>query len=896
MYCVRFGRFTGIALVLLLVALPASGGFAGTDVFLPGVGTGPGVPPSFWYTTVWVHNPNATAADITVYLLERQANIAPLTYTDSIPPGDTKKYDNAVEEMFSKQTLGALRITSNLKVVVSSRIFSQPGTALEDSVGQFFPGVPASFAIGAGESTEIVGGWQTQPAESSTFRFNFGFVEVTGAGTCEVQVTVKDETGTQLGSKTYTVHQWEQFQRALASEFPAVSEENVRLTVEVLSGTGRVIAFGSSAANGSQDPTSLEMLYADDALGAASVSHDETLTGDGTASSPLGLADEAVTLPKLATTNSPTASTDVGAAAETPDASTRILGTDGASLFWTDFTGSHDLASGGVTFGGAGGNLAQDAANLFWDDAANRLGIGTTTPSEQLELTGNLKLPATTATTGQLYLGDEPVMHSFGTDNFFVGRGAGNLTQIEGEQNTGVGVGALQNLKSSWGNTAVGYRALASQGNETNQTAVGANALTLSTAYGNVAFGSSAMAANTTGIRNTAVGTRALAENTTGERNAALGFQALRQNTTASYNTAVGEVAMHENQTGERNVAVGKGALYSNVEGHGNTALGTEALYTNTADENTAVGWASLYHNTSGEDNTAVGVNALTSNTSGWANTAVGRDAMFANTTASNNTAFGWASLEANTTGANNTAVGVNALHDNVVGNSNTAVGNDVLVISTGSNNTAIGWHALDLNVSGSGNVAIGLNAGATLVSGDDNLFLAAPAGAADESGTIRVGTQGTHTRTFVQGISGVPVAGADPVYVQPDGQLGTAVPSSRRFKEEIRSMGDAGAFLQQLRPVTFRYRSELDPSGARHYGLIAEEVAEVAPELVVFSPDGEPEGVRYHLLDVLLLAELQRQYRVNNEQAAVIEELRRRVDELSGAVAELQRGGSPTR
>ena len=104
--------------------------------------------------------------------------------------------------------------------------------------------------------------------------------------------------------------------------------------------------------------------------------------------------------------------------------------------------------------------------------------------------------------------------------------------------------------------------------------------------------------------------------------------------------------------------------------------------------------------------------------------------------------------------------------------------------------------------------------------------------------------------------------------------------------------MADASAFLGELRPVTFRYKHELDPSGARQYGLIAEEVAEVAPELVVFSPDGQPAGVRYHLLDVLLLNELQRQVRANEEQAATIEALRRRVDELSAAVAALRQAG----
>ena len=255
------------AVVMTLLASPCAwAGFSGTELYLPAVGAAPGVPPAVWYTTVWVHNPSTTRADITFYMLERRANTAPRTATDSIPPGDTRRYDNAVETLFGIQTFGGLRITSNVKVVVGSRIYSQPGSALEDSTGQFFPAVPASFSIGVGESTEIIGGWQDQPADGSPFRFNYGFLETTGTGTCQVVVVVKDEMGTTLGSKSYNLRQWEQLQRAFASQFPQISRDNIRLTVTVTSGSGRVIAFGSSVANGLQDPSTLEMAYADSLL------------------------------------------------------------------------------------------------------------------------------------------------------------------------------------------------------------------------------------------------------------------------------------------------------------------------------------------------------------------------------------------------------------------------------------------------------------------------------------------------------------------------------------------------------------------------------------------------------------------------------------------------------
>jgi len=352
----RSATIVTLAVLYLIAAAPAFAGFAGTDVFLPSVGSKLGVPPSVWYTTVWVHNPGAAPANITVYLLERQANTAPLSYTDTIQPGATRKYDDAVQLMFAKQTFGALRITSNEKVIVSCRVYSQEGTAIDESKGQFFAGVPATFAIAAGESTEIIGGHQTRPPADSDFRFNFGFVEVTGTGTCEVEVTVNDSTGTTLRSKTYTVRHWEQLQISFANEFGTVSTENVRLTVEVLSGGGRVIAFGSSVANGSQDASTFEMAYADDLLAENStgaitgVTAGMGLAGGGTTGSvtldvgagaglevdgdSVGLADGGVTTSKLAAN-----AVTQGKLSATGGVSGQVLGTDGGSLVWLTDSG-----------------------------------------------------------------------------------------------------------------------------------------------------------------------------------------------------------------------------------------------------------------------------------------------------------------------------------------------------------------------------------------------------------------------------------------------------------------------------------------------------------------------------------------------------------------------------
>lgn len=255
-----------LAALAVLVNPPAFAGFPGTDVFLPAVGSAPGVAPSVWYTTVWVTNPGPTPANVTFYLLERHPNPVPATFSDTVPAGDTRRYDDAVWSMFGLETFGALRVTSNVKVTVGSRIFSQPGAEAEMSQGQFFAAVPSSFAIGAGDTTALAGVWQTRPAETSAFRYNFGFVETTGTGGCRVQVAVHDHQGAILGGRIYELGPWEQLQRAFTDEFPEISVDNARLGITVLDGSGRVIAFGSQVANGSQDPTTFEMAFADDLL------------------------------------------------------------------------------------------------------------------------------------------------------------------------------------------------------------------------------------------------------------------------------------------------------------------------------------------------------------------------------------------------------------------------------------------------------------------------------------------------------------------------------------------------------------------------------------------------------------------------------------------------------
>ena len=324
--------------------------------------------------------------------------------------------------------------------------------------------------------------------------------------------------------------------------------------------------------------------------------------------------------------------------------------------------------------------------------------------------------------------------------------------------------------------------------------------------------------------------------------------------------------------TNSTTTAVGVNALQNNTTGFGNTASGESALrYNTTGFGNTASGEGALRYNTTGIGNTASGIDALRFNTTGAFNTASGRGALLENTTGINNTASGESALRYNTTGFGNTASGESALLEN----------------TTGFNNTAVGDNALLENTTGFSNIAVGTNAGSNQTTGSNNIYVHS-VGVEAESDTIRIGTVGTQTRTFIAGISGVTAAGtAVPVLIDTKGQLGT-ISSSRRFKEEIRDMGEASSRIMQLRPVTFRYKKE-NGDGARplQFGLIAEEVTEVYPGLVQYSATGEANAVLYHLLNAMLLNEVQKQHRQIQEQKERIADLTVRLVRLETLEAE---------
>jgi uncharacterized coiled-coil protein SlyX len=304
-------------------------------------------------------------------------------------------------------------------------------------------------------------------------------------------------------------------------------------------------------------------------------------------------------------------------------------------------------------------------------------------------------------------------------------------------------------------------------------------------------------------------------------------------------------------------------------------------------NQNTAEGDNALFSLTSGTANTAIGFEALFSNTTGINNTANGVNALFSNQAGQGNTATGFQALFSNTTGSDNTAIGINALYSNTTGNANTATGVGALRASTGANNTANGFQALVGNTTGKSNIAVGFKAGENLTTGSNNIDIG-NVGSAGESNTIRIGTKGSQTNTFIAGISGVTVAGGVGVIVDSSGHLGT-VQSSERFKGEIKPMDTASEAILALQPVTFRYKHELDPDGVPQFGLVAEQVEKVNPDLVVRGEDGKVMTVRYEAVNAMLLNEFLKEHRRVTEQQTRLAQQQGTIAALKSAVAKQQ-------
>src|SRR5438874_2298134 len=305
-------------------------------------------------------------------------------------------------------------------------------------------------------------------------------------------------------------------------------------------------------------------------------------------------------------------------------------------------------------------------------------------------------------------------------------------------------------------------------------------------------------------------------------------------------------------------------------------------------NENTVLGDDALLSNTTGFGNTATGFQALLSNTAGGDNTANGVDALFSNTTGGENTATGFEALGGNTTGIHNTADGFQALESNDTGNFNIASGQGALSNNTsGSNNAALGQNALVSNTTGSSNVAIGSHAGFNLTTGSNNIDIGNP-GIATEAGIIRIGTVGTQTATFIAGVSVSAIAGGA-VVVNNKGRLGVAS-SSQRFKDQIKPMEKASEAVLALRPVTFRYKPEVDPERAPQFGLVAEDVEKVNPDLVARDEQGKPYTVRYEAVNAMLRNEFRKEHCKVQEQGATIAEFKAAVAKQEATTAHQQK------
>ena len=372
-------------------------------------------------------------------------------------------------------------------------------------------------------------------------------------------------------------------------------------------------------------------------------------------------------------------------------------------------------------------------------------------------------------------------------------------------------------------------------------------------------------------------------------------------------NTAEGDDALFRLAAGSYNTGLGWVALYSNIFGSFNTAVGSGTLIANTADENTATGAGALLFNSTGSKNTANGAFALLNNTTGMTNTAVGDAALEANTTGISNTAVGALALQANISSLFNTAIGVGALMANqfsentavghlalganVNGGSNTAVGFQALMSQTdGDFNTALGNSAMTSHINGDRNTSVGIAALAQLTGGDKNTAIGSEAGSAATTGSGNVyvgadvaGANGETDHTYIRNINTTSVSGGgtDTVTVNLSTGLLGHLSSSRRHKEHIQAMNDASETLYQLNPVTYRYKKEIDKTQSLDYGLVAEEVAMIDPNLVACDKDGQIETVRYTAVNAMLLNEflkehkafVQEQYKVENLQATVAQQ-----------------------
>ncbi len=436
----------------------------------------------------------------------------------------------------------------------------------------------------------------------------------------------------------------------------------------------------------------------------------------------------------------------------------------------------------------------------------------------------NLANAATTAAT------PNTLVKRDGTGNFAAVTITGNLTGNVTGNVTGNASGTAANVTGvvAIANGGTGSNTQNFVDLSSNQSPIAGNKSFTGTLAVSTAF-SVEPRPNNTGASNLFAGTGAGAASTTGFSNIFVGVNAGLSNTAGNGNAFFGPNAGKNNVGGGNNAFLGNGAGFFNANGSYNTLVGSAAGQSITASDNTFIGALAGVNATSGAMNTFVGSNA---------------GAGSGSNSGSNNTFVGWYSGNNTTTGSSNSYFGLAA------GQLNT----------TGMNNTFIGQNAGQANTTGQNNIALGSTAGNQITTTSNNIDIG-NSGVSGDAGAIKIGTSGTHSTAFIQGVFGVTVTGGSAVSILSNGQLGT-VTSSRRFKDNIQPMGASSDALLQLNPVTFTYKKALDPKSIPQWGLIAEEVAAINPEWVVRDEKGEINTVRYEQINAMQLNEFLKEHK----------------------------------